>query len=186
MASITQIRMTAAEFALLPETMMPMELINGVVIAPPTPRYTHQRALMNCAMLVERIAQEGEVCIGPNDVYLDDLNVLQPDVFWIRKSGSNCKLGADDHWHGPPDLVVEILSDDIRNHYDKVHKPRIYAKHGVTEYWIVHPMQLWAEVWVLEAGHYAHHGTFTPDESFPSPVLGGKTIPLAEVFAGKD
>jgi len=157
-----------------------MELINGVIVAPPVPRYTHQRALMNTAMIVKRIAAEGEMCIGPNDVYLDEWNVLQPDVFWIRKAGSNCTLGEDDHWHGPPDLVAEILSDDIRNRHDKF---RIYAKHGVSEYWIIHPLQLWAEVWVLDGRRYRHHGIFGPEESFESPALGGKTIWLAEVFA---
>lgn len=182
MAQVTQTRLTAVEFSWLPETNLPMELINGVVIAPPTPRNSHQQVLMNCAVLLRRIAPYGETCIGPNDVYLDEWNVLQPDVFWIKKAGSGCKLGDDDRWHGPPDLVVEVLSDDLRNHYDKVEKFRIYARHGVAEYWIIHPIQLWAEVWAIDGERYRHRGTFGADEAFESAVLGGKTIALAEVF----
>ena len=186
MASITQTRMTAAEFAALPETNLPTELINGEVITPPVPGDTHQRALLACAMLVERIGIEGRVGIGPNDVYLDNRNVVQPDVFWVRKSGSGCKLGEDDHWYGPPDLVVEVLSEDIRRRFDKVDKFRLYEKHGVAEYWIVEPKARYVEVWSLDAGRYQHRGTFSPDESFPSPIFSGKTVTLVQVFRQTD
>ena len=37
-----------------------------------------------------------------------------------------------------PDLVVEVLSPATAGH-DQVTKRRVYERHGVQEYWLVHP-----------------------------------------------
>ncbi len=49
---------------------------------------------------------------------------------------------------GPPDLVVEILSESNTEHDLKL-KRKIYAKHGVREYWIVDPQAGTIEVLAL-------------------------------------
>jgi len=47
---------------------------------------THQRVLFRVAKLIERLIPNGEVLIAPMDVYFDEQNVPQPDVFWIASN----------------------------------------------------------------------------------------------------
>jgi Uma2 family endonuclease len=115
------------------------------------------------------------------DVYLGDDNVVQPDVMWIAPD-SPCTIG-EKHLDGPPDLVVEVLSPSTA-HLDKTGKFHLYERHCVREYWIVDPVHKLMEVWALQAGAYRQQGIYGPDESFPSPVLGGQPVAMQAVFEG--
>jgi Uma2 family endonuclease len=79
-----QTRMTAAEFLALPETNLPMALIDGEVIMSPSPTAPHQFALFHVAKLIDRLIPNGRVVIAPMDVHLDE-NVVRPDVMWIAE-----------------------------------------------------------------------------------------------------
>jgi Uma2 family endonuclease len=69
---------------------------------------------------------------------LDEIsNAVQPDIVVILKSNKNHPEPRG-HFHGVPDLLVEILSPDNRVH-DLVKKKDLYEKFGVKEYWIVDP-----------------------------------------------
>lgn len=120
MVAQTQIRMTAAEFAQLPESGGRFMLLHGELIEMPTPKDPHQTVVLLIALLLHRLTTSlgGKVKISPLDVYLDQENVVQPDVFWISGEGSKCRLGDDGYWHGAPDLVVEVLSPSTAK-YDK-------------------------------------------------------------------
>ena len=182
MAQATHTQLTAAQFAQLPETNTPNQLINGVLIVTPAPTNTHQTLVFNLAQLVSELAAgSSHAKISPLDVHLDEHNVLQPDIFWVSGPDSLCQLGDDDKWYGAPDLVVEVLSPATAR-YDKVEKFRLYAKHGVREYWIIDPIAQYIEVWILEEGSYQRQGVYGPQDSFTSPMLGGKTVDLKPIF----
>lgn len=51
---------------------------------------------------------------------------------------------------GPPDLVVEVLSPSSVK-CDRVMKLHSYARFGVAEYWIVDPLNVTLEKYVLTA-----------------------------------
>jgi len=76
----------------------------------------------------------GEVLVAPMDVYLDEENVFQPDILFVAKE--NHSLIEEDGVHGPPDIVIEILSPSNANH-DLSTKMRIYEKYRVKEYFII-------------------------------------------------
>ena len=57
------------------------------------------------------------------------------------------------HFHGVPDLVVEILSPSNREH-DLVKKKNLYEKFGVKEYWIVDPQTKAIIAYTLGSGKY--------------------------------
>ncbi len=174
-------RMSASEFAQLPESNLPTELLQGEMIVTPAPTDTHQQLVYAFAKLVERLGEGGFMRLSPLDVHLDKYNVVQPDVFWVSGPGSRCKLGADGYWHGAPDLVIEVLSPGTTQR-DKIDKFRLYQKHGLREYWIADRVGRYIEVWLLESGKYQHRGTFGPDENFTSEVLGGQTVEMKELF----
>ncbi|NLI79589.1 MAG: Uma2 family endonuclease [Candidatus Riflebacteria bacterium] len=108
-----------------------------------------------------------------------DFTVVLPDLVVVcdpaRRTPRGC-LGA-------PDLVVEILSPATVSH-DQVRKLNLYERHGVREYWIVHPE---GTVMVFHLGPDARYGrprTFARDQQVPVGVLEGCSIDLTTVFPG--
>ena len=178
MAEAAGIRITAAEYAQLPETTQPMELIDGEVIELATPKDDHQKLLLNLVRILSGLIPGGELRFAPMDVYLDDLNVLQPDIFWVSGPDSRCKLSEDGWWHGGPDLVVEALSPSTAVR-DRREKFRLYEKYGVCEYWLVDPAAHYVEVWALPD----RKGIYTIGDTFESPVLVNKTIEVKALFS---
>lgn len=181
MAQAVQTRVTAAEFAKLPETNLPTELIDGEIITMPSPKTPHQRSLGDLYRFLHQIVEGGELFVAPLDVYLDDFNVVQPDIFWVSGPDSRCKLGEDGYWHGAPDLVVEILSESPSLR-DRREKFLLYQKHGTREYWIFDPGPRHVEVWRLVRGQFKQLGLFGAGEQFESPLLGGKQVDLGIIF----
>ena len=185
-------RMTMEEYEALPETMVRMELINGVVVYPfghpddeerttvtPAPALGHQDKLFGLAKLIDRLAAGGKVWIAPVDVYFDDSNTVQPDILWVAEGGS-CVPDAGKHLRGAPDLIVEILSPDSER-YDRRDEFELYQCFGVREYWIADPQAKYVEVYRHENGVFVRQGVYGPDETFESAVLG-KPVDLKGIF----
>ena len=181
MADLTQTRMTVAEFKQLPESSEHIELVDGEIVMSPTPKYKHQRLIFPLAQLLDQLTNTGSVVVSPMDVYLDNENVVQPDVFWVSGPDSRCQLGEDDYWHGAPDLVVEVLSPGTALR-DKTVKFDLYEKCGVREYWLIDPEAQYVEVWRLENGQFRRVGVFGKNDEFESPVLG-QLVKVAVLFA---
>jgi len=180
MSNSIQTRVTAKEFFDLPEERHPIQLIAGKLIEMPTPIPNHQRLVVRLIVLLNGLIPNGEVFTAPISVYLDDENVLEPDVVWVAE-GSPCAI-KDTHLDGPPDLVVEVLSPSTAR-YDKIGKFNLYERHGVREYWIVDPTLRSVEVWRLAETLFVYQGVYTAKDTFVSTVLGGKSVELNSVFA---
>jgi len=69
-------------------------------------------------------------------VRLASRNVFMPDLAFYRASRAN--LVRETHIDGPPDLVVEVLSNRTADR-DVGPKFAEYEQHGVSEYWILDP-----------------------------------------------
>lgn len=162
-------KMTAAEFAELPESNTPIELINGEVVLAPSPVDRHQEAVGNLHVALRLLKRPGVLRLAPADVYIDEINVVQPDLFWVSPESSNCHL-IDHYWHGAPDLIIEILSPGTTRR-DRGDKYRLYEKYGVREYWLVDADELYIEVYVLSDGKFARQGLFSLGEQFTSACL---------------
>ncbi len=171
--------MTADTFFKLPETNLPTELIDGVLLEMPSPNVEHQRLLRRFARAVEDIIPEGEVFVAPLDVYLDDLNVVQPDVFWVSLKNPRCVI-LEQHVRGAPDLVIEILSPGTARK-DRKTKFHLYQRHGVREYWLVHPGDQLIEVWQLVGERFQRVDVYGVGDTLTSPLLG--TMPVDPLFA---
>jgi Uma2 family endonuclease len=178
MADIVKTHMTAAEFLALPETNQPTQLIDGEIIVSPSPVPVHQRVVLKSARVLESLIPDGEVFVSPIDVYLDESNVVQPDILWIA-AGGKCVVG-EKYLSGPPDLIVEVLSPSTARE-DRTVKFLLYEKFGVREYWMVDPAKL-IEVWVLDGGRFVRQGIYKIDEMFNSPVLSGKIVVVKTIF----
>jgi Uma2 family endonuclease len=80
--------------------------------------------------------------VAPVDVRLPKQNeadeliyaVVQPDVLVDCDSNKLDRRGV----RGAPDWVVEVLSPATAGH-DQIKKLQLYERHGVREYWLIHP-----------------------------------------------
>jgi Uma2 family endonuclease len=178
MAEQTIIRMTAIEYQQLPITNTIQELINGELIVPPSPMIPHQRIAGRLYTLIQNTMPNGEVYFAPMDVYFDDINVLQPDVFWVAED-SQC-IERDGYFHGAPELVLEVHSPSTTKR-DKQTKFTIFEKHGVTEYWMADPVGAVLEVWQRKDQSFQRLGVFGEGDTFISSALE-KEIVLKGVF----
>lgn len=112
--------------------------------------------------------------------YLDNENVLQPDLLFITKERA-CVIGRK-NIQGAPDLVVEILSESTA-YYDPVKKKRLYAKFGVGEYWMVDPGGKTVEIHSLKNGAFVLDNIFSENDELVSPLFPHLKIKLSTVFA---
>lgn len=167
-------RISATEYYQLPEYAQHdlIQLIDGEVIIsmPPVPK--HQRIVREVFFLLISISKNkgGEALSAPIEVQLDEHNVFEPDVLYLRPD-SRCVVG-EKRLTGAPDLVVEVLSPGTAR-YDRQQKYEAYQAHGVGEYWIVDPAHEVVEVWTLGAGGvFQRQGAFAGEDTFTSAVLG--------------
>ena len=135
----TALKYSCADLRALPEGPPHYQLIEGELLMSPSPNYSHQSlSLSLAAALYAHVSAHdlGVVLPAPMDVILADDLVVQPDLLFVAKSRR--RIVREDGIHGAPDLCVEILSASSRE-LDTRFKRTAYARHGVTEYWIVDP-----------------------------------------------
>lgn len=173
-------KVTAEQFFELPETNRVIELVNGKITTPATQVTQHQRIILRTARHIEDVMPDGEVFIAPLSVYLDDLNIPEPDVFWV--SSANQGVVHEKHIFGAPDLIAEVFSPSTEKR-DRKDKFELYERYGVREYWMLDIEPELLEVWVRQNDHFTRLGIYTPGEMFASPTLGGKTIEVSRLFS---
>ncbi len=157
-------------FRILPEGTL-CEVIDNILYMSPAPNLTHQRLVFlfarKLADFVE-IENVGEVFISPFDVYLEHhLSAVQPDIAFVSKANTNI-LKDDGYIHGVPDLIVEVLSGDVKR--DKVKKKSLYERAGVKEYFIANPKTKKIECFVLVDGRFEL--AYEEEGVFKSALLG--------------
>lgn len=158
------------------------ELIEGELLMTPSPIPRHQRISGKLEFELRKFVTEnnlGEIFDAPCDVYLDNENVVQPDILFISKERLN--IIGEKNIQGAPDLVIEIISEDTA-YRDLIQKKKLYARFGVKEYWIVIPGEELIEVYVLKDNAYMVYKTFNKNETLESPYLKNLKIELKSIF----
>lgn len=136
------------------------ELIDGVpYLMAPAPNLGHQTIV---SALVQEIANalENSPCrllVAPVDVRLpkqDELDeaidtVVQPDILVVCDQSKLDAKGV----RGAPDWIIEVISPSTAVR-DQIDKKKLYERHGVREYWLVHPTDRVATIYRLNAGVY--------------------------------
>ncbi|MCU0515005.1 MAG: Uma2 family endonuclease [Anaerolineae bacterium] len=163
-------RLTAAEYATLPETLLPTELIDGEIVEMPAPTLHHQRLAARIFKVIDQLKPDGEVYFAPADVHLDDRLVVQPDVLWVAADNTRCVNVEDKYFRGAPDLVVEILSPGTAFH-DRVTKFALYEQHGTRELWLIDAAEGLIEVWSREEAAFRRVGLYGRQQTFTSPLF---------------
>lgn len=158
------------------------EILDGqAYMMAPAPLRVHQDVAGEIFVQAKQ-ALRGKPChalIAPLDVRLPRPNqadeetdvVVQPDVLVVCDAGKLDKRGV----RGAPDWVVEVLSPATAGR-DQIEKRRIYERHGVAEYWLVHPTDRILTVYRLQNGEYGKPDIYPLQGATPVGVLAGVNI----------
>ncbi len=181
MALPAALRLTYSDYLLLPEDRR-YQLFDGDLFMTPAPTTSHQRISRNIEFLLHMHVSErglGEILDAPCDVVLSQVDVVQPDILFVSRERASIVREAG--LFGAPDLVVEILSPATVAR-DREVKPKLYARHGTRELWIVDPEARTIEVHVNQGEGFRCMATYAPPEELRSPLLPDLSVPLEKVF----
>jgi Uma2 family endonuclease len=160
------------------------QLIDGEAFMMASPTVEHQ------SISAEISRQFGNFLVGkpcrvfaaPLDVRLypkEDLSddtVVQPDILVVC---DQARLGKGSV-NGPPDLVMEILSDS-NSRKEMFRKFQHYMNAGVREYWILDPEEKTVQVHLLKEGHYVS-SIYQKDAVIPVSILPPLSIDLKTLW----
>lgn len=150
-----------------------VEWVNGEIIIHMAPKEYHQRVVVFLTTLLQsyvRLYRLGRVIAAPFAMrVLPEGNAREPDLFFLATA--NLSRLSEHVLNGPPDLVIEVISDDsvVRDRDEKFYE---YQQGGVREYWIIdpRPQRLRADFYVLDA-HGRYQPVPIPDNRYQAAVL---------------
>ena len=126
--------LTRADLEDLPDDGHRYELIDGVLIVSPSPRFAHQDVVAHLHLLLAKdCPADLKVLFAPFAVALADDTEVQPDLLVAPRAQF-----TDKELPGPPLLAVEVLSPSTRRVDLLLKRDRLQAA-GVPSYWLVDP-----------------------------------------------
>src|SRR5213075_1732346 len=103
--------LTVRDFRQLPEGPPYYQLVEGELYMAPSPDRLHQDILGNLHFILRSHLEAhplGSIHIAPSDVQLTELNIYQPDLYYVSRARR--AILTHQGARGAPDLIVEILS----------------------------------------------------------------------------
>lgn len=159
----------------LPDDGQRYEVVAGELLVTPAPSWGHQDLAAWLHIRLQAYLQEdpvGHVKFAPQDIVVDDMTLVQPDLFVVPLIEGRRPRSWDEA--GRLLLAIEIVSPSS-GRADRVVKRRLYQRMAVPEYWIVDPDARLVERW-------------RPGDERPEVITGalrwrGLTIDAAAMFA---
>lgn len=181
-------RITSRDLEVMPlENGKRYEIIDGDLYVSTQPHLFHQDVCDNIVSVLNRWSLPvgvGRAHSAPGVIFAED-NDIAPDAVWVSTALLAVILGEDGHLHGPPELVIEVLSPGAANERrDRGIKLKLYSRQGVDEYWIVDRSQRTMEVYRRTGGNLELVERVEGDTNIRSPLLPGFAATLDEIFAG--
>jgi Uma2 family endonuclease len=183
---ITKLRpLTIADWDAMPyDEWNRYEIIEGELFVSCSPGLTHQMVLSNLLFLIRRFLENnrtGTVVPTPG-LILSNFSGVIPDLVFFSREQRDI-IVKDNRLHGPPALVVEIVSPGSTNiRRDRIVKLQLYAKHGVPEYWLIDPKNLTVEKYVQQGSSLTLAETLGDEEILSTSALPGWSCPVSEIF----
>lgn len=166
------------------------ELIHGVAYdMGPAPSRLHQKLSGEIFVRIYDFLKDKncDVYAAPFDVRLppspeasdeETFTVVQPDILVVCDESKLDERGCK----GAPDLVIEILSP-LSAAMDMKAKRDLYEKHGVKEYWLVHPTdKTFMAYRIGPDNQYGKAAIYAGEDIVESAVLESLKIELTDLF----
>jgi len=177
----TQSKVSYKDYFALPEGDT-RQLIGGRFVDSPSPSTGHQEVLLRLLRKLLQLEDRGfgKPFCSPIDLYLSETEVFQPDLLFISKD--NVSIIKEQYIRGAPDLIMEVLSPGTA-YYDLRHKKEVYQRSGVSEYWIVDPLERSIELFSKNPDQdYALSGMLDEGKNLSSSLFPELEYSWGEVF----
>ena len=174
-------RLTYDDYCLLPNNGRRYEIIGGELFVTPSPCRAHQKVVTQLSRFLGNFVETmgcGEVYVAPFDVVFSLFDVVEPDILYVSKE--HASVVTEKNVQGAPDLVVEVLSATTAE-IERTTKLKLYARHGVQEYWLIDPEKCTAEIYRREAQGFERTASLQSSDSLTSPLLSGFSVPLRKL-----
>ena len=153
------------------------ELVDGRLEILPMPTLKHQRILIWILDEFRKTVSDqpnATVLLAPLPTRLFPGTIREPDLLYIAPENAP---GPDVDYPTHIDLALEIVSlgKDARQR-DYEDKRIDYARAGISEYWIVDPLENQVTVLVLQDSIYLEHGVFRMGDVASGLLLPGLSI----------
>ena len=123
----------------------------------------------------------GTVLFAPMRIRIGADKFREPDIVLMLADHDHRR--GDDYWVGA-DLVVEVVSQHPVGRRRDLESKRVdYAEAGISEYWIVDPVEACVRVLTLVDGQYAEHGRFRAGQAATSCLLKGFSIEVTQLLS---
>jgi Uma2 family endonuclease len=163
-----------------------LEIIDGELFATPSSTLTHQAISGRLIMAFDQVVDQPRIGVSyfaMLDVRLATDTVVLPDLMIVLKDRYHLltEWGID----GPPTLLAEIVSSfgGVRTATrDHGLKRDVYARYGVSEYWLVDPESGTLTVFSEPHGG-CYHREVVNEEIAISATIPGLSVDLAPLFA---
>jgi Uma2 family endonuclease len=160
------------------------EIIEGELFVSCSPGLTHQIVSDNLLVLVRNYLRGNPIgtFVSTPGLILSNVSGVIPDLVFFRNEQRDT-IVTNDRLIGPPALVIEIVSPGSANiKRDRVSKLRLYAQHGVSEYWIVDPQNVTIDRYVDDGSSLTLSETLREEGTLVTDVLPGLSCLVSDIF----
>ena len=183
-------RLTFEEWQALPETKQKCEVVDGVLVMPPSPFGEHPwtiGVMLDALRPFLRVSGLGIALTAPYDVLIrrDPLRVRQPDILVVNEELTGIARPSDlaglARLESPPLLVVEVLSP---SNTPREIEERLadYRSIGVPEVWLASFPTRTIRVLRLAADGYVETASCGMGDMLRSVALPGFELAVNEVY----
>jgi Uma2 family endonuclease len=164
-------RVSFADLERWPEDGRRYELYDGEVYEVPSPFPLHQIVSARLHLALSDYVRDhgGIVLYAPLDIVLTEYDVVQPDLLLFTRERQHL-INPRKVTRVPPDLAIEILSPGTAGN-DRGRKMRLWARHGVREFWLVDPDAVAVEIYALAGDQFVLAGMWNHSACVRSPLL---------------
>jgi Uma2 family endonuclease len=157
------------------------ELVEGeIVMMAAAKGVAHERIKSALTVAISRALPDHLTIAVEATLRLSDTIMLEPDVAVFPKSLFHKSTGFVHLGRGEGNLIIEVAASSLA--YDKELKARLYARHGVREFWVIDANS--RSTWVHTGPSGDEWSSITergPHESLTTSVLPGFSLRLGEI-----
>jgi len=184
MAATIEPLMTVDDLDAMPEDGNRYEVIEGELFVSRAPGLPHQILSGNTYYQFRSYLDNNPIgkIIATPGLILSKYSGVIPDLVFYTHARAK-KIVANERLVAAPDIVIEILSPGRENiSRDRVAKRQLYAKHGVSEYWIVDSENRSVEIYRLGGQSLDLAAMLRDDDIITSPLLPAFNCPVSKIF----
>jgi len=156
-----------------------LELINGEIFETAPIGFNHSGHLNRLNSLLTRLIPDDVISSVQNPLQLSDLSEPEPDFMLLKPNAdfySSRHPIADDVL-----LLIEVADSSLT--FDQNQKLRLYALHGIPEYWLIDLNNQYLEVYRKPNGEvYAEKTTLRAGDTITLSQLNEISIRMADIL----